>query len=169
MVGSRYSWTWRVSIIWWSPGIICTIVVTGQYPGRGDVRWVSPYINQKPWWVWWKQKVNFMTEQPYQGMKTEQLCREWWRRKVSFVYAHVSMLHTHTFEGLQSWVTKPTNTQFIPITRENLEVFLYFCAKPYHRTTTSTAKPTPRTFHETAFQQELPTIFSLHLFNPCAY
>jgi len=32
-----------------------------------------------------------------------------------------------------------------------------------------TAKATPHTFDWTALQQQLPTIFSLHLFNTCAY
>ena len=80
-----------------------------------------------------------------------------WKQKVSFVYAHVSTsthyTHTHTFEGLQSWVTKPTGC--------------YFCAKPQHRTTFTASQCTPHNFDGTALQQQLPKFFSLHLFNPC--
>ena len=40
---------------------------------------------------------------------------------------HVHAPHSHTFEGLQSWVTKPTNTEYTPITWdwEDLEVFFF--------------------------------------------
>ena len=63
-------------------------------------------------------------------MKTEQLCRVWWRWKVSFMYAHVSTLHTHTFEGLQSWVTNPQTLNTPPLleiekTQKFFILFLY--------------------------------------------
>ena len=37
MVKSRYSWTWPMFITWWSPGIICTIVLTGLHLKTGEL------------------------------------------------------------------------------------------------------------------------------------
>ena len=85
------------------------------------------------------------------AVKTEQLCQAWWRRKVSFVYAHNA---TPTLEGLQSWVTKPTNTEYTPLTWENLKTF-----KPYsigQQLSQQSQRLIP--FDETALQQQLPTI-----------
>ena len=43
------------------------------------------------------------------------MCRTWWRWKVSFTQ-RVSMLHTHIWRTAK--LTKPTNTEYPPITRE---------------------------------------------------
>ena len=92
-------------------------------------------------------------------VKTEQLCWAWWRRKVSFVYAHMSTLHTHTFEGLQSWVTKSHKHRIYP---HYLSSFIFVqnssIGHPF-RTQTQHHQP----------WIELPTIVRLHLFNPCTY
>ena len=57
-------------------------------------------------------------------------------------------------------MTKPKNTEYTPTTWESQEVIFVL-----HRIT-FTAKPTPHTFDRSALQQQLPTIFSLHLLNP---
>ena len=52
------------------------------------------------------------------------------RQKVSFLYAHVCPCSTHTFsEKLQSWVSKPTNTEYTPISWEKPEFFMLFLYK----------------------------------------
>ena len=111
--------TWHVSVIRWNPGIICTIVPTGLYPGRGRDRWVSLYY-PKPRWglVKIEGKFNDKTTTP-ECIEDRTLCwacsltgqtlspsawesslrdyRAWWRWKVSFMYAHNMCPHsTHT-------------------------------------------------------------------------
>ena len=128
-------------------------------------------------WSRWRQVSYFILAKPRWGLvKTEgnfSDTRVQWTRVVpsmvkteSELYVRtesVSTLHTpHTFERLQSWVTKPTNTENTPLLEKPQKFFTLAW-----RTTTFTTKPTPHNFDRTALQQQLPKFFSLHLFNPC--
>ena len=68
MVESGYSRTWRVSVIRWSPGIICTVVPTSQSQDGGVAGGGED------------GSASFTKEQPHQSaVKMEQLYRAWWR------------------------------------------------------------------------------------------
>ena len=110
MVELRYSQTWHVSIIFWSPSWLVSI------PWWGEDRWVSPY-QPKPRWSWVIRQKN----QPHQSaVKTEQLCQAWWRQKVSFMYTHNLCTHsTHIWRNAKLRVTKPTNTEFKTLVWDN--------------------------------------------------
>ena len=100
-----------------------------------------------------------MTEQPLQSaMKTEQLCRAWWRSKVSFVYAqNVYPCSTPTWRTAK--LSDQTHKHWIhPLTWENLKIF-----KPYSIGQQLLQQSQHRIpFDETALQQQLPTITFIH-------
>ena len=72
------------------------------------------------------------------------------------------MFHTHTFEGVQSWVTKPTNAEYTPLL-EKTRKFI-FVQSP--STGQLSQQSQHHTFNGTALQQKLPTIFGLHFTQP---
>ena len=108
-----------VSVIRWSPGIICTVVPTGPYSGGGEDKWISLYLPKSRWGL-------VKIEGEFHNRTTTPECSEDGTASVpsmvktesdSFVCMctqRVSMLalHAHTFGGLQSWLTKPTNTEY---------------------------------------------------------
>ena len=100
-----------------------------------------------------------MTEQPQQSaVKTEQLhVPSVVKTESEFCVwtQRVCTLHTHVWRTAK--LSDQTHKHWIHL------------RKPQHRTTTLTTKPIPHTLEWTVFQQQLPTFFSLHFFNPCAY
>ena len=87
-----------------------------------------------------------------------------WRRKVSFMYAHVGPRHTHTFEKLQSWPNAQTlNT--LRLLEKTQKIIFIFVQIP---SIGQPSQQTPHSFDGTALQQQLPTklisanIYSTH-------
>ena len=109
-----------------------------------------------------KVEGEFTNEHPHQStVKIEQLCQAWWRWEVSYVY---TTLHTQFKKKLQSWLTKPTNTEYTPITWENLEVFFLSCTNPSIGQLSHT-NPTPPTFSITATAANIYTTHALTIIN----
>ena len=103
----------RVSVLWWSPGIICTLCRLAKAKMGGVVKIEGTFYE-------WTTTPECSVDRTdvVSAVKTEsELC----------VYIRVSTLHTHTFEGLQSWVTKPTNTEYTTVIWEN---FFSLSCKP---------------------------------------
>ena len=111
MVESGYSRTWCDSVIWWSPGIIFTIVPTSQSQEGGVVKMEGKLYKSTTTPEYSEDR----TAVPISIVKTEsERC----------VYTRVSTLHTHTFDCKAEW-QKPTNTEYTPITWENLGIFFF--------------------------------------------
>ena len=55
------------------------------------------------------------------------MCRTWWRRKVSFMYAHVCLRSTHAFKA--EW-PNPQTLNTPPLLNKSRFWSLYFCTKP---------------------------------------
>ena len=103
-------------------------------------------------------------QQNHTRVSEDRMWWAWWRQKVSFMYAHNVCPHsTHAFERLQSRVTKPTNTEYTPLTWETQKFVFIFVQIP---SIGQLSQQALHSFDGTALQQQLQkfsaNIYSTH-------
>ena len=130
IVVSGYLRIWRMSIIRWSPGIICTVVQT-------EVRWVSPI----PRWSLVKIEHNSPTKNAPLQRKVSVSLRFWWWWEIATATAGTLLFTTPcvsenmavpslhiciwTLTCISQWISKE-HLHFVLVVNGNLVSTLYF-------------------------------------------